>query len=345
MSIPAESIATMTDNYAHSDEDIVGRALKTDPLHAAEKVTGKSYKEDKATEALGFLMHMEHVEAKRKILSEAGDTHYSMSYADYVKVITRLGFEEQETRQFQYDRHRDTPVTLHACTYTHPLGAILTFTTYAWSGGREETINSANLYFNWRGNDKYRAAQEASWAAQEEARNIENKEECERAYEAAFALYPPHLPYSGHFVNSNPDIPDELPNPEYDESYEFGGENYGKVDYDHPKRTLRIPNPEFDRSQWVQVATIDGREGLAHHFGQLLEWGDFVTPWVEVPWGLNTFDLNESHAFYNREDRSNRFPMIQANIASWPQAMKDIVGEEALVAYVEHERDMAARGI
>ena len=51
--------------------------LSFDALQEAENLTGKSYKDDKATEALGFIAHIQNGKRKEQMLKSLGDTTFS----------------------------------------------------------------------------------------------------------------------------------------------------------------------------------------------------------------------------------------------------------------------------
>jgi len=66
--------------------------LNLDPLLEAEKVTGKSYKEDGATSALGFLFLQAKARQVRDELALRDDTHRGCAYADAYRIIEEEGF-------------------------------------------------------------------------------------------------------------------------------------------------------------------------------------------------------------------------------------------------------------
>lgn len=60
----------------------IGEILRYDALDTAERLTGKSYKEDEDTMGLGFLMHISHGERKAAALKATDDTHWGISFDD-----------------------------------------------------------------------------------------------------------------------------------------------------------------------------------------------------------------------------------------------------------------------
>lgn len=302
-----ESLATFIDSYAPEGASTVERALNTDPILAAEKLTGKSYKEDKETDSLGMFLHMEHAQAKAKILEEAGDTHYNSPLDQYLAVTERLGFTVVSKRPFAYNEHRDDPTTLHHFVLVHPGGAILIFDTYRW-GQEPEKVNGGKLLYNWKPNALYREMQRASHDHYKTERELKEAIEVRRrengdttALEERLAAHlalpvppmPPHVTSSGGYEYPDPDVPMMIPNPDY-----VGDEEARKLHCCDLRANALIDNPERDPDKYVYVGYHDCREGLAYNFSRLCEWGDFVTPWIEMPYPTGTLDLVESKDRY-----------------------------------------------
>lgn len=121
--------------------------LRFDGLGAAESVTGKSYKEDKATETLGLFLHMKNVEEKRAELTLRDDTHYSSSFADLLRIYGELGFEQIHSHQIENidAENRDDQFI---CLW-HPSGVLATAESYSWIAAHEKpTVNRATIIFN-----------------------------------------------------------------------------------------------------------------------------------------------------------------------------------------------------
>lgn len=123
--------------------DHISELLRFDPLAAAEGVTGKSYKEDQGTMAIGFAMHLQHNERKRAALEAARDTHFSMPYAEACAVYERLGFEKVLTVPFE-GRYVPEEMTL----WWSPEGLLLRSETFSFDGERERGLNSSTVYYN-----------------------------------------------------------------------------------------------------------------------------------------------------------------------------------------------------
>lgn len=133
---------------SHTDST-VERALKTDPIHAAEKVTGKSYKDDEATSMLGLLMSIEHNESKRAILGEHDDTHFGITWLNFLRIIEEEGFIIESLTDFDYEGCK-----LHHLVAVHPDGIIIvadsfrgSADSFRWSADEDEVVNSAEMYY------------------------------------------------------------------------------------------------------------------------------------------------------------------------------------------------------
>lgn len=127
-----------------------GEALAFDALLAAEKVTGHSYKEDRATSALGFAMHTLHVEKKRRLLSDSGDTHFSSTWDEQMGVFADLGFAVVLEDEFTGRAYDPEPAPAERFVILwHPDGILGKCESYNWTGR-----NTAVIYYNVRPHDR-----------------------------------------------------------------------------------------------------------------------------------------------------------------------------------------------
>ena len=125
------------------------KLMALDPLAEAEKLTGNSYKEDKETSALGFLLHMKKSEELSTILKDKDDTCFSETTENYTRIVERIGFNKVWEKTFSYHCGWDKELkTEKQFIYYHDAGVLLNFDTYR--GSR----NSANIYFQWKENSK-----------------------------------------------------------------------------------------------------------------------------------------------------------------------------------------------
>lgn len=119
--------------------------LRFDPLDAAQKITGESYKTHDETMRLGLGLAMVHNERKAETLRQARDSHYGMTFADFRALLSELGFEEVLVETFQ---GRECPETFVIAWC--PEGILAVCESY--SGVR---LNTANVLYNYRHPDGY----------------------------------------------------------------------------------------------------------------------------------------------------------------------------------------------
>lgn len=119
--------------------------LKFDPLVHAETLTGKSYKDDESTSALGFALHLEHTQRKRDELSLRDDTHYGSPFWNTLRIFNDLGFEAVHGHLFpsSTQAHASDRFVL----LWRPDGVLGTLESYG------DATNNAKIYYNWRVNE------------------------------------------------------------------------------------------------------------------------------------------------------------------------------------------------
>jgi hypothetical protein len=140
----------------------ITKALQTDGLAEAEKLTGKSYKDDKTTEALGMMMLMQNNADKDALLELSGDTTFSNKVDRYLRICESLGFKEVLVLPFM-DKMSNRQQ--HQYVLFKP-GVLLVFDTFF-----EDSVNSSHFYYNWipkiKIEDCYRLLSSGSWKDKE----------------------------------------------------------------------------------------------------------------------------------------------------------------------------------
>lgn len=132
-----------------SDERLK-RILDFDPLVAASEATGVSYKESEAVAFLGMAYAMENNALKNKALKNRRDSTYDTEAAEYIEIITELGFELVLKVPFT----NDDGVELNLQFFARQDGLILVFDEFQWDiEGHVPVVNGANLYYNWKPNN------------------------------------------------------------------------------------------------------------------------------------------------------------------------------------------------
>ncbi len=118
------------------------KALKVDSLDLAERVTGKSYKSDDLTSALGLQIMMENNAHKQTLLIASGDSYYGMKYEEYISIVKNIGFELIFNKKFKSERHQCEDQQF---TFFHKgLGVLLDFDTF-----NVKRVNGSKIYYNW----------------------------------------------------------------------------------------------------------------------------------------------------------------------------------------------------
>lgn len=124
-------------NRVFTDEHLAD-ALNHDPLAAAEKITGERW-----GGGLVIEMHLRSVQAKRRLLEDADDTHFSSSFADYTRIIARIGFER--VLHIPFIDERDSVVNSFQVWWDESRAILLHFDTYYG----EKSVNGGRFHYNW----------------------------------------------------------------------------------------------------------------------------------------------------------------------------------------------------
>lgn len=114
--------------------------LRFDGIAEAEKITGQSYKEDEGTMGLGFLLLQAASERKREVLAAAKDSHYGITFTDYVDLFKQDGFEVVREKKFAGS---DGIEETHVILWKANEGILATAESY-----RANTLNSSNVHYN-----------------------------------------------------------------------------------------------------------------------------------------------------------------------------------------------------
>lgn len=123
----------------------ISKILKKDGLREAEKITGKSYKEDAVTEFIGISKHLKNVKDRKETLETLGDTTFNSNLEDYLAIVKDIGFKVVHKDSFIKDDCKR-----HQYIMWHDSGMLLNFDTFNFTTIPEETINSASLYLNFK---------------------------------------------------------------------------------------------------------------------------------------------------------------------------------------------------
>lgn len=114
-------------------------ALAFDPLAAAEKITGQSYKDSPATALLGLSLSHQQGEMKDALLLLNRDTRFSASYVECLEIFADLGFESL--------LKGGMGATGNSWRVMWRKGILLFCEGY----GGDKRMNSGRIFFNYRG--------------------------------------------------------------------------------------------------------------------------------------------------------------------------------------------------
>lgn len=121
----------------------LARLLSIDPLAEAERMTGKSYKDDNETMRLGMGLHMIHAETTERALKAAQDSHFSMGLADTLALYADMGFVEVLRDEFVGTTYSDEPCPAETFHILWRDGILVTVESYNTTGR-----NSTKAYYN-----------------------------------------------------------------------------------------------------------------------------------------------------------------------------------------------------
>lgn len=277
----------------------IDEALNFDGLHEAEKVTGKSYKDDESTSALGFWATISNNERKRKLLSSLDDTVFSETEEEYLRKVTDFGFETVYKESFFGMKfyHEDDVEERFYIMFHRKYSILLTWDTFR--GHR----NGGSFYYNWSPkNNKVRG----------------------------------HLS-SGHYIGRKDRHP--LSTYFNQDLTEHVNPDFETIVGVEPKWNLNMPYNEYRElhdpwlkkfEKYVEDNNLrsvwsghhDCREAIKHNINSLANDGDFLPVWKDTPF-LWLINHGESEKNVDYKEINKR------KIALLPQDIQDIIkGDE-----------------
>jgi len=276
----------------------IREVLNFDGLHEAEKLTGKSYKDDKLTEALGFLHHIENSKRKRELLESLGDSGFSNTEEDYLEIVKSIGFESALIEPFINDDGIEE--RLHIM-WNKEHSILLVFDTHTWGddgswakSGQEvppPNVNGGNFYYHWSPKPNYNGTCTSSGGF------IGNGDK--------------NSTYSSFFNNDlTPHVlPEEL------RSIEPKWNSQPFDDFNKKFKTWCFKVDDYVKSKSlinIWSGNHDCREAIKFNINQLLENGKFLKKWKEQPflWLLNYMDSKPKDYDHKKitEERLNKLP-------------------------------------
>lgn len=122
------------------EKTILKSLLRYDSLSEAEKLTGKSYKEDESVSWLGMALMWENTKTKNEFLNLNDDTKLTNDLDNYLRIAKDEGFEVVFKEDFT---HRGVANSLFVL-WNNKDGILLSFDTYRGN------VNGGVYYYNWK---------------------------------------------------------------------------------------------------------------------------------------------------------------------------------------------------
>lgn len=266
----------------------IEQALKFDSLSEAEKVTGKSYKENQYTGMLGMLLQMEHSEIMKNLMDSTDDTNFSESESEYLRKVTDFGFKtlvkipffstsSEQEENFYIMFHYDYSILLYWDTF---------------NGNR----NGGKFCYNW------------SFKNIEDKRDVTSSGGCihhdkEKSYTAWFNedLTPHHLPE---------ELRDKEPH------WDLGNQKYEDFKVLDKEFQNKIEEYKSDKDlYYIWCGDHDCREALKFNINRMVENGTFLKKWKKKPfmWLLHHMDSKQEGYSYE-EINEQRIKMLPEDV-------------------------------
>ena len=278
--------------------------LKTlDPLSVAEKITGKDYKVNKDTEALGIMLHFEKTAMMKEMLEEAGDTQISNTVTDYLRITTNFGFEVVYTEKFL--RNDDVEETLYMLFHKE-FGILICFDTFTWSSS--VNVNGGKMYYNWSPNDylnRYRLTSSGSFFFEKKKSHL--------------TLFENDL-VTRYEIPEYPADPIWEPDMPWEEFRRIGGEIKNRQ-----SELIDVAFKSGKRCLWS--GDHDCREGIITIIKSLFEEGKFFPKWHSSPFHWLTSFMDHKKELPWDDKFNFLYEITEERIKKLPQHVRDCIGD------------------
>jgi hypothetical protein len=284
-------------------EEAIIALTKFDGLTEAEKITGKSYKENDATGYLGFGMHVAKNEMLSKLLDEIGDTKFSNKVDEYITKLSKFGFEVVLCEPFENTHYKGVAENFYIL-FNKEIGVLIEFDTFGYDNDEIHNVNGGKIYYNWSPNDMNNR-----WNFTSSGSYVRNKFDN--------ILFNSDL--TPHKVD-NKILPKE---PKWKDgvSYEKYRLNYDKW------HLLYNAYVAGNNLKYIWSGDHDCREAAITNIKRLNENGVLLTKWVECPfsWLLNSAE--HSRVDDNFDDFHNRaIEITKRRIEKLPEYVRECIG-------------------
>lgn len=140
--------------------NMLNKLLSLDPLTAAEELHSAGFREGQDVNLTALGLQIMKGEAVETLLTAADDTTFSNSFEKYIRIITELGFEycaQFPLHRVDYKGEKAENVDAIMVYANRGNGCVIVLDTYSYyseeASEYKMNINSAHLYFSWKGND------------------------------------------------------------------------------------------------------------------------------------------------------------------------------------------------
>lgn len=270
-----------------------------DPLKEAEKITGRSYKEDDQTSSFGFFLQMEKSKKMNHLMDQTDDTKFNETASDYINKIVSHGFVKVLEQPFI---NRDGITEKFYMFFDFDRNILLKFDTHTWGddgswakSGKSVPppgVNGGDFYYNWSPlkNQPKRGTSSGGFVFN---RNSKNRE---------LVLLNDDLE-----IVENVFIPEKIEykcsmTDEYREYYE--------------KRNREIEE-EYSKYRFVWEGSHDCREAVFFKINQLDKNGDFLKFWLKDSWNniypFHYMDWKDDN-FNSDETRIERLKLLPKEV-------------------------------
>lgn len=274
---------------------------KYDALQEAENLTGESYKTDKDTENIGFLLHMANNKELSNLLDEIKDTKFSENEFDYVNKLSRFGFEVVLKEPFLNTHYKD--VTEHFyILFNKELGVLIAFDTFGYEKNKPHNVNGGNIYYNWTSNDDSASCLSSGGYIQNSLDNI---------------LF--NSDFTPHEIDRNV-LPEQ---PKWELG--VGWEEFYKLFSTWSKKyeAYKLDN----NLKYIWSGNHDCRTGAITNIKNLIENGTLLTKWVECPfsWLLNFSEYSNEKESHDKFTERAKI-ITKKRIEKLPKHVQECIG-------------------
>ncbi len=131
------------------------KILESDPLSIAEMITGKDYHSDQTTAMLGLAIQQSKSKITQERLVQNCDVHFGMNLQEYIKTFEEMNFKKIYSEPFmRKDLYSEEKFqNTFNCYWHDEYSVLLKFDTFTFSKNIPESLNSGDVYFNWKPHD------------------------------------------------------------------------------------------------------------------------------------------------------------------------------------------------